>query len=94
MEWSTSCKDWERRIVNGESLISFPPLFPSEAKDALEIFGDLRMVDAAGSPMMRDAVLPWVNDFVGAVFGAYDPVEGRRNINEFTRVEARIHETI
>lgn len=83
MEWSTSCKDWERRIVNGESLISFPPLFPSEAKDALEIFGDLRMVDAAGSPMMRDAVLPWVNDFVGAVFGAYDPVEGRRNINEF-----------
>jgi phage terminase large subunit-like protein len=83
MEWSTSCKDWERRIVNGESLISFPPLFPSEAKDALGIFGDLRMVDAAGSPMMRDAVLPWVNDFVGAVFGAYDPVEGRRNINEF-----------
>lgn len=32
---------------------------------------------------MSDAVLPWVNSFVGAIFGAYDPDEGRRVVNEF-----------
>ncbi len=28
--WSTSCPDWECRVLSGESLITFPPLFPSE----------------------------------------------------------------
>jgi phage terminase large subunit-like protein len=41
------------------------------------------MVDAVGSPLMSDAVLPWVNGFVGAIFGAYNPDEGRRVVNEF-----------
>lgn len=82
-EWDTGCKDWERRIVVGESLITFPPLFPAETKSALEVFNALKVVDAPGSPTMGEACRPWITDFVGAVFGAYDPEAGRRLITEF-----------
>ena len=83
VDWSTACPGWEEKIVNRQSLIPFEPLYPDEAARALEIFGSLRMVDAVGSPLMSDAVLPWVNGFVGAIFGAYNPDEGRRVVNEF-----------
>lgn len=83
MEWTTSCLDWEDRIKAGRSLIAIPPLFPQEAADALDQFGELQMVDAAGSPLMRDACRPWVMDFVGSVFGAYDAETGRREITEW-----------
>lgn len=83
MKWSTACPDWERRIVARQSLIPFSPLFPTEAEEALEVFGALRMVDATGSPLMSETVRDWVNQFVAAIFGAYDPDEGRRLISEF-----------
>ncbi|MBC8877903.1 terminase large subunit [Pseudomonas cerasi] len=83
MEWSTSCTDWEQRIVARQSLIPFEPLFPDQAAEALNVFGDLRMVDATGSPLMCETVRPWVNEFVAAIFGAYDPYSGRRMISEF-----------
>jgi phage terminase large subunit-like protein len=83
INWSTACPDWERRIVAGESLIPCAPLFPDEAQAALEVFGALRMVDATGSPLMCETVRPWVTEFVAAIFGAYNPDEGRRLINEF-----------
>lgn len=83
MAWTTSCKDWERRIVSGETLIPFSPMFPDYAREALGVFGALRMVDAAGSPLMCETVKPWVNDFVEAVFGSYDQDIGRRHVNEF-----------
>ena len=83
MNWTTSCTDWERRIVARESLIPQGPLFPDQAAEALEIFGQLRMVDAAGSPLMCETVRAWVNEFVAAIFGAYDPETGRRMITEF-----------
>lgn len=70
-------------MVAGESLITFPPLFPEEAQDALDTFGTLRIVDAAGSPTMAEAARPWMVDFVAAIFGAYNPETGRRLINEF-----------
>lgn len=80
---TTACLDWEQRIISGQSLIPFEPLFPDEARQALDVFGSLRMVDAAGSPLMCETVRPWVNDFVSSIFGAYDPNSGRRLINEF-----------
>lgn len=80
--WSTACPDWERRIVARESLIPFAPLFPGEAESALEVFRDLRVADAGGLPMSQLA-LPWITDFVGSVFGAYDAEQGRRLITEF-----------
>ncbi|MGK0158822.1 terminase large subunit [Pseudomonas mosselii] len=83
MEWSTACPDWEQRIVARQSLIPFNPLFPTEAEEALEVFGALRMVDATGSPLMSETVRDWVNQFVAAIFGAYDPDEGRRLVSEF-----------
>lgn len=83
MNWTTSCPDWEKRIVARESLIPFEPLFPDQAAEALEVFGALRMVDATGSPLMCETVRPWVNEFVAAIFGAYDPESGRRMISEF-----------
>lgn len=81
--WTTACPDWERRIVAGESLIPLPPLYPDEAKAALEVFGELRVADAPGSPRMAEACRPWALDFVGSVFGAYDAETGRRKITEF-----------
>lgn len=81
--WTTACPDWERRIVDRESLIPCAPLFPAEAADALAVFDALRMVDVAGSPTFGEVCRPWVRDFTAAVFGAYDPEEGRRLISEF-----------
>ncbi len=81
--WTTGLPDWEQRIVAGKSLIPGAPLFPTEAEAALEIFRGLKIVDAPHSPTMAQACRPWVFDFVGAIFGAYDAEEGRRLINEF-----------
>ena len=83
MDWSTACPDWEARVTERQSLVPFPPLFPDEASAGLEVFGDLRIVDAPGSPTMREACKPWVFDFVGSIFGAYDSESGRRQITEF-----------
>lgn len=83
LDWTTACPDWEERIVRGQGLIPCAPLFPAEAKAALDIFRQLRVVDAPGSPTMGEIARPWILDFVGTVFGAYDPDSGRRLIVEF-----------
>jgi phage terminase large subunit-like protein len=83
LDWSTACPDWEKRIVEGRSLIPFAPLFPAEAASALEVFKALRVVDVQGSPTMGEICRPWITDFVASVFGAYDPEGGRRLISEF-----------
>lgn len=83
MEWSTACKDWQKRIVAGRSLVPCKPLFPDEAAAALDVFKALRIVDVAGSPTFGEAADVWVFDFVAAVFGAYDPEAGKRLIREF-----------
>ena len=82
-DWSTACPDWERRIVAGESLIPFRPLFPEEAAASLAVFNELRLVDVAGSPPLGDICRPWVTDFVSAVFGSYNADSGRRLITEY-----------
>src|SRR5688572_25068234 len=82
-EWSTACPDWARRIVAGEPLVPFPALFPVEAASALEVFKALRVVDVQGAPTLGEVCRPWIIEFVGSVFGAYDPEVGRRLITEF-----------
>jgi len=82
MEWDTSCKDWESRVLTGESLIP-APLFPQEAAEALTQFKVLRLVDVLNRPTLAEAGRPWIFDFASAVFGAYDYEAGRRLISEF-----------
>lgn len=83
MEWSTECLDWEKRIVEGKSLVPIDPLFPEEASGGLDIFKQLRVVDMPGIPTMGEVSRSWITDFVAAIFGAYDPETGRRMISEF-----------
>jgi phage terminase large subunit-like protein len=83
LEWSTACLDWERRILAGESLLPCPPLFPQEAEEGLEIFRDLPIVDMVGKPTFGEISRDWVYDLPAAVFGAYNPDTGRREINTF-----------
>jgi len=82
-EWDTSCKDWERRIIAGESLIALPTLFPDEGEAALEVFKHLRVVDVAGRPTFGEIGRPWIFDFVRTLFGSYDAENGRRLIQEY-----------
>lgn len=81
--WTTALPDWESRIVEGGSLIPCEPLFPDEAKDALDVFKALRIVDAPGRPTFGEAGDQWIFDFVAAIFGAYDAESGNRLINQF-----------
>lgn len=86
LKWTTACPDWERRIIAGESLIPFEPLFPSEAEDALSIFRELHVVDMGSiesSPTMGEVSRKWVFDLVASIFGSYDPESGRRMVKEW-----------
>ena len=83
MKWSTSCPDWQDRIVKRESLIPFAPLFPDEAEASMEVFKSLRIVDVAGSPTIGECCEPWIMDFAAAVFGSYDSETGKRLIREY-----------
>ncbi|RKG31484.1 terminase large subunit [Acinetobacter tianfuensis] len=82
-EWTTACPDWEERIVAKKSLMPCAPLFPEVADVAERIFKELILVDVMGSPKMGDVTLPWVIEFVRAIFGAYNPESKRRLIREF-----------
>lgn len=77
----TACLDWADRIRIGKSLIP-APMYSEEADAARAVMGNLRIVDAIGSPRMADACAPWVFDFAGAVFGSYDADTGRRHISD------------
>lgn len=82
MEWTTSCLDWGRRIVAGESLIVSPPLFPDVADEAWDICSSFVLTDVAGHPTIGQVARPWLRDWVRTIFGAESP-EGRRLINEY-----------
>lgn len=81
--WSTACPDWQERIIAGQSLVPFPPLFSAEAEAALAVFKSLRIMDAPGCPTFGEACEPWVFEFVGAIFGAYDQESAHRLVREF-----------
>jgi phage terminase large subunit-like protein len=80
--WTTSCPDWERRIVAGDPIIP-PPIFPNQAEEALAIFKSLRVTDLPGKPTFGECSEQWVFDFVSAIFGAYDAEHGNQLIREY-----------
>lgn len=81
-EWSTACVDWAARLQARESIIP-PPIFPEQAELALEVFKQLKIVDAPGSPTFGESCAEWVFDLVRSIFGAYDAENGRRLIVEW-----------
>ena len=83
MNWTTSCLDWERRVMARESLIPLPPLFSQEAAAGLAVFKELRLVDVLNRPTLGEAGRPWIFDFASTVFGSYDTESGRRLISEY-----------
>lgn len=87
--WTTACPDWRERIVERRSLLPCGPLFPEEAEAGLEIFRDLPIVDVMGKPTFGDIGRDWVFDLPSAIFGAYNPETGRREINEFFELIAK-----
>lgn len=83
MDWTTACTDWESRIVDRESIMPLAPIFQDQADDALDVFCNLRMVDATGSPLMGETCQPWVLDLVAVLFGSYDQEARRRLITNY-----------
>lgn len=83
MDWTTSCTDWEKKIVKGQSIIPCKPLFQDEAEMALDVFKSLIVTDVIGQPTMGEITRPWVFEFVSAIFGAYSDESARRLIREF-----------
>lgn len=83
MEWRTDCPDWQDRIKKGQSMMPCPPIFQDEAELGLDVFKQLKIVDAPGSPTIGEACAQWVFDFASAIFGSYDSESGRRLITEF-----------
>jgi phage terminase large subunit-like protein len=82
VSWTTACPDWAPKLRAGESIIP-PPIFPEVAAQAVEVFKQLKIVDAPGSPTFGESCAPWVFDLVASIFGAYDPDSGRRLITEW-----------
>jgi phage terminase large subunit-like protein len=80
--WDTSCLDWADRLKTGKSIIP-PPIFPDQARQAVDVFKQLKIVDAPGSPTFGESCAPWVFELVGSIFGAYDKDSGRRLITEW-----------
>lgn len=80
--WDLSCPDWEDRLRAGRSLVPTLPLFRAEADLAVQFFDQLRLPDVPGNPLMKDAAGDWFRELVAVLFGARDPVENRRYIEE------------
>lgn len=83
--WDFSVPDWQDRIRAGMSIMPNLPLDESEADRAEGIFGNLKIPDVVGTPLLRDVGGPWYKEIVRALFGSV--VDGRRKVREiFTLV--------
>jgi len=80
--WDTSCPDWEKRLLAGQSLVPKLPLFDDEAAKALRCFKRLRIPDVIGTPTIGEAAAPWLYPIVETIFGCYDAETNRRAIQE------------
>jgi phage terminase large subunit-like protein len=81
--WDTSCPDWEERLLAGRSIIPALPLFKDEAARALRTFKRLHIPDMIGQPTIGEVGGPWLFPIVETIFGSFDPVLGRRVVQEF-----------
>ena len=81
--YTTACPDWAERIRAKQSLVPCGALYPDQAQKALSIFKQLILTDVAGSPPIGAISRQWIDDFVGAIFGAYNQETGDRLIQEF-----------
>lgn len=81
--WDTSCVDWERRLLEGRSLIPDLPLFQAQAEKGLRIFKRLKVPDLPGNPTLADACGEWYLPLVMALCGSLDPETQQRMIQEF-----------
>ncbi|MCC3720535.1 terminase large subunit [Rouxiella badensis] len=82
VSWATACLDWEKRLVNRQSIIP-PPIFKETAAHALSIFKELRVSDLPGKPIFGECADQFVFDFVNAIFGGYDAETGKQLIREY-----------
>ena len=89
MAFETSCRDWERRIMAGESLITFEPEFKNAAAAGLATFKDLHLRDVPGCPTYGQVGRKWQFDFVSQIFGSCNPDTMRRTIKEFFQMVAK-----
>jgi len=80
--WDTSCIDWERRILEGGSLVPELPLYENEAAKALRCFKRLRLPDVIGTPTLGEVCGDWFFPIVAALFGSYDRETNTRHISE------------
>lgn len=79
-----SCKDWERRIRLGQSLMPtglLESLDQERMMKAQAHYDFLHLPDVPGTPTMGEVGANWYREIVGAVFGAWNGIE--RGINEF-----------
>ena len=82
LKWDLSCKDWDKRILEGDSLVPELPLYESDAKKAVLIFENLRLPDVPGQPYLKEAAGEWFKEILRALFGSYDQEKQERYIRE------------
>ena len=80
--WDLSCRDWERRLTEGRSLIPDLPLNREEADLAIAVCDQLRLPDVQGNPALAEAAGQWARDIVRVLFGSFDPITKARHIEE------------
>lgn len=83
--FSTACLDWEDRIIKGEPLVPFGPIFKDVADDHMRLFEYLPMPDAVGFADNSIGALckPWFKSFASTFFGTLDLSTGERLVSEF-----------
>lgn len=89
MAWDLSCKDWERRLTEGRSLIPKLPLFAAEGERGVRVFDKLRLADVPGTPYLAEAAGDWFREIVRALFGALDPKTKERMVRELFLLVAK-----
>lgn len=83
MTWTGANPDWEKRLVEGRSLVpDIPQEWRERARRALRVLKRLRLPDVVGKPTLEEAAGDWFLQIAAALFGSYDPETKRRAVQE------------